>query len=102
MIMVDELRRWPNARHRCFLKGSCHLTTDGSIEELYEFAAGIDLRIEWFQPHSSVPHYDLSPAMRARAINCGAVEVSAREQARRRVAARLSVSNLPTPQRPPA
>ena len=88
MIMVDELRRWPHARHRCFHRGACHLTTDGPLEELHEFAERIGLRRRWFQEHPLAPHYDLSPARRVRAVTAGAVEVSAREQARRRVAAR--------------
>jgi hypothetical protein len=39
-----------------------------------------------------VPHYDLTPGKREAAIRAGAVFVPAREQARRRIAAR-EVSN---------
>ena len=102
MIMVDELRRWPHARHRCFRQGSSHLTTDGSIEELHAFAEKIGMHRDWFQEHPLASHYDLSPARRVRAVKAGAVEVSAREQARRRVAARLGASDRSTQQRPPA
>lgn len=84
-VMVDELRVWPHARHRCFMKGSAHLTTDGSIDELHAFAAKLGLKRSWFQPHWSAPHYDLSPAKHALALELGATFVSAREQARVRI-----------------
>lgn len=82
-IMVDELRVFPGARFP-FTSGSCHLTTDGPLEELHEFAARLGLRREWFQEHRLAPHYDLTIKLRARAIERGAIEVSAREQAKRR------------------
>jgi len=87
MIMVDELQRWPNAR-RPFHMGSCHLTTDGPIEELHEFAKRIGMKRKWFQEHRLAPHYDLVPARREHALKLGAVFVSAREQARSRQAKR--------------
>lgn len=83
MIMVDELQRWPTAL-RIFRDGACHLTTDGPIEELHAFAVKIGMHREWFQDHPIAPHYDLTPGRRARALLLGAVEVKAREQARRR------------------
>lgn len=85
--MVDEIQRWPNARAP-FHRGSCHLTTDGPIEELHAFAARIGVLREWFQEHWSAPHYDLTPNKRKEAIFAGAVEVSARDQARARIAKR--------------
>jgi hypothetical protein len=83
VIMVDELTQFPTSV-ACFKSGSCHLATDGPIEELHSFAKKIGLRREWFQEHRLAPHYDLTPRRRARALRAGAVEVSAREQARRR------------------
>lgn len=82
MIMVDELIVWPHAKHRCFKKGSCHLTTDGSLEELHEFAKKIGMRREWFQEHRLMPHYDLSPARREAALAAGATFVPWRTQIR--------------------
>lgn len=82
-IYVDELRAWPGARHP-FNNGSCHLTTDGALEELHAFAARIGMRRSWFQNHRLAPHYDLTPARREHALRLGAVFVSAREQAKRR------------------
>jgi hypothetical protein len=83
MIMVDELRVWSHARPP-FHRGSCHLTTDGDLEDLHEFAARLGLRRAWFQRHRLAPHYDLTPEGRELAVGAGAVEVSAREQVRRR------------------
>jgi len=82
--MVDELRVWPNARPP-FHRGSCHLTTDGDLDELHEFAASIGMKRAWFQDHVLAPHYDLTPQRRTKAILFGAVEVPAREQARQRI-----------------
>jgi len=86
-IMVDELQRWPT-RIRCFQAGSCHLTTDGPLEELHAFAEQLGLRRTWFQQHPLAPHYDLTVNKRARALELGAVFVSGREQARQRRARR--------------
>lgn len=80
MLMVDELQRWPT-RIACFRDGSCHLTTDGSIDELHAFAQRIGLKREWFQDHGLVPHYDLTPRMRERALQTGARFVPAKMQA---------------------
>ena len=87
--MVDELRVWPHAR-ACFRAGSCHLTTDAGLDELHAFAERIGMRREWFQDHPIAPHYDLTVRRRAHALRLGAIEVSGREQARRRRAAKGS------------
>lgn len=84
-VYVDELQRWPTKIRR-LRDGACHLTAD-TVEELHAFAASLGLRREWYQPLSS-PHYDLTPAKRQRAIELGAAFVPAKEQARRRLAAR--------------
>lgn len=85
-VRVDELKAWPT-RIRCFKGGSCHLSAD-RLDELHAFAARLGLRREWFQEHPLMPHYDLTPSKRVRAVALGAAEVSAREQAIARVAAR--------------
>lgn len=77
--MVDELIRYSSKRP--FHNGSCHMTTDGPIEELHVFADKIGLKRQWFQKHKIVDHYDLTPKMRAKAIAAGAVEVGWRDQA---------------------
>jgi hypothetical protein len=82
-IMVDEVRLWPTTI-RCFREGSAHLTTDGPVEELHAFAALLGLKRAWFQDRPTTPRYDLTPIRRAKAIQMGAVPVSAREQISRR------------------
>lgn len=86
--MVDELKVWPGPKPACFNAGSCHLTTDGPIEELHAFAAKLGMRRSWFQQHPSAPHYDLTASKREKALQLGAVFVGARVQALRRIAAR--------------
>ena len=80
--MVDEIRRWPG-QNGIFKNGSCHLTTDGPLHELHEFALRIGMRLSWFQDRR-VPHYDLVPRRRVDALKAGAVFVPAKEQARAR------------------
>jgi hypothetical protein len=90
--MVDHLAVYPNAKG-IFARGSAHLTVDGSTPEhmdaLHAFAASLGLKRAWFQPHATAPHYDLVPTRHAAALRKGAVLVPAREQARRRIEARL-------------
>jgi uncharacterized protein DUF4031 len=83
-VYVDELQVWPGPKPRCFAEGSCHLTAD-TTDELHAFARRLGLRRSWFQPHRVADHYDLTAGRRLRAIALGAVQRSAREQARLRV-----------------
>ncbi len=100
MVFVDELRSWPGVKKpRCFRRGSCHLTADTLIE-LELMARSLGLRREWFQSHPKHPHYDLTPERRVQAVQLGAVELSAKDQARRRRARfRRLTDLLPTPGR---
>ena len=79
-IYIDPLIAWPQkatsgARHFGNGKQSCHMATDGDIEELHLFAESIGLKRQWFQSHKRMSHYDLTPTRRARAVKAGAVEV---------------------------
>ncbi len=85
-VYVDELHQWPT-KIRCFKAGSCHLTAD-TVDELHAFALRLPLCREWFQPRSS-PHYDLTPTKRCRAIELGEMCVPGKEQAPRRIEARM-------------
>lgn len=49
----------------------CHLVAD-SLPELHEFAQRLGLRRSWFQTGSIYPHYDVTIAVRAKAIALGA------------------------------
>ena len=89
MVIVDEIILYPNARPP-FDKGSCHMSTDGDIEELHAFAARIGMRRSWFQDHPSMPHYDLTPKRREAAIRAGATFVSWRQLAQERRAKKMA------------
>jgi hypothetical protein len=90
MIYVDELRAcgapWAGGV-------ACHMLSDQSEEELLSFAAALGLSRHWLQTRS-LPHFDLSPAFRARALERGAIAVdwramvAAGRRLRRRLAAR--------------
>jgi len=62
------------ARHFGNGKRSCHMGTDGNLEELHRFAVSIGLQRWMFQADSSTPHYDLTPGKREQARRKGAVE----------------------------
>lgn len=81
-VHVDEVMRWAHARGR-FRAGSCHMTAD-SRAELHAFARAIGLPRSRFHATPKMPHYDLLPSERGRALEAGAVFVPWREQARRR------------------
>lgn len=65
--------------------------TADTEEELHAMARTIGLRREWFQSHSVVAHYDLTPSKRDLALAHGAVFVPAKEQARKRILARKAM-----------
>jgi hypothetical protein len=52
-----------------------HLLAD-SLDELHAFAARLGLPRRAFQDKTSGAHYDITPALRERAIRLGAVAIS--------------------------
>lgn len=60
----------------------CHLWSDSNdLEDLHKMALDIGLKRLWFQPDSShegtiyhLPHYDLVPSKRKKAIALGVIE----------------------------
>lgn len=55
---------------------SCHLFTDGEMEELHLFAQKIGLKRSWFHDKpGSVSHYDLTERSRRIAVAHGAVQL---------------------------
>lgn len=52
---------------------SCHMYAD-TLEELHRMAEAIGMKRAWFQDKERLPHYDLVPARRARAVELGAIE----------------------------
>ncbi len=84
MLYVDDLftaaRVKPAARR--FGNRWCHLSTDGPLEELHQFAATLGLSRAWFQPHATLSHYDLTPSKRMQAVGLGAREITTIERLR--------------------
>jgi hypothetical protein len=79
-VYVDELRVWKPG-HR----PTCHLTAD-TPAELRAFVKRAGVPAHFRHPRARVPHYDLPEMWRRVALEHGAIEVSARQQAERRIA----------------
>ena len=81
-IYVDQLfKAMPRtAQARQFGTRWCHLTCDGNLEELHQFAERLGLRRSYFQDHRLLPHYDLVPSKRAMAVQLGAIETTTEER----------------------
>ena len=76
-IYVDESREYKSA-HLPY-RDWCHMFAD-SLAELDAAAVELGLKPEWRQKAgTALVHYDLTPSKRARAIECGATEVTVRE-----------------------
>lgn len=77
MIVVDVLR----PRFVPWRGGvACRLLSDASLGELEDFASRLHLLRHWLKapPAARVHHYVLSPFLRARALELGAVDVDMR------------------------
>jgi hypothetical protein len=75
-ILVDSLIQY-GTRQWCHLASD--LTDQAGVDELNAFADRIGLKREWFQNRKFLPHYDLQPNLRRRAVQAGAIEVSGRD-----------------------
>jgi hypothetical protein len=93
MILVDELRTYPNGPRG--MRHWCHLTdSEDDVDRLHAFAARLGLKRAWFQAGSR-PHYDLTAGRRREALRLGAFFVLAKHQARDTLA-RRRMSGLAT------
>lgn len=81
-ILIDEPRWWFQGRKWC------HLVSDESYEELFEFADRIGIPRRGFQGD----HYDIPEEYRDRLIAAGAEQVESRELVRRLRGAGLRLS----------
>lgn len=72
MVYIDDAKV-PRHGHRW-----SHLTAD-SLEELHEFAAAIGIATRAFHVGARHPHYDVTESQRRRAIQYGALAVTARD-----------------------
>jgi hypothetical protein len=86
-VSVDELKTYTHMKPaaRRFGNQWSHLMVDRDdpLEELHRFALAIGLKRSWFQEHVTVPHYDVTASMRAKAIAAGAEELTDMQQVRR-------------------
>jgi len=55
------------------------MVSDSSLEKLRDFTGRLGLRREQFQEHGRLPHYDLRPETREKALSFGAGAVSSKE-----------------------
>jgi Protein of unknown function (DUF4031) len=69
-VLVDELREYPHVSLP--FRRWCHMVSDESFDELHAFAERLGIARRRFQGD----HYDLHPALRARAVLLGAHEVT--------------------------
>jgi hypothetical protein len=79
-IYVDPLRVYREDR-ACGMP-TCHLATDGALDELHAFAASIGVPRMAFHARAKHPHYDLREPHRDEAVAAGAVEVSSKDLVR--------------------
>lgn len=79
VVFVDPLQRFPGAAP-IFRDGSAHLhTLPGHEDLLHAFAVGgLRLRRDWYLTRPA-PHYDLTKAKHARALDLGAVQIDRRQ-----------------------
>lgn len=78
----------------------CHLVAD-SLDELHAFALAVGLRKAWFQARASYPHYDVTTALRDRALSMGALPAGKTQMlaSARRLKTELAASSRPGPVR---
>jgi len=80
-VYVDDLTQVVGSlspRLRKMGRSWCHMATDDNYDELHAMAERVGLKRSYFQHRHSIPHYDLTPKMRERAVLLGAVSVSGR------------------------
>jgi len=80
-VFVDSLRVH-DPRRACG-HPTCHLATDGGLDELHAFAHAIGVPRFAFHAGAKFPHYDLREQHRALAVARGAIEVSSKDLLRR-------------------
>jgi hypothetical protein len=76
-VYVDEIRHYPQARWT--RKHWCHLITDGAMDELHAFADALGVERRRLHAHRTLPHYDLTPELRERAVALGARPIDRRQ-----------------------
>jgi hypothetical protein len=96
MIYIDALERRENVAYAGPI--NCHMISDQDRDELREFAALIGMPQHWLR-YLVLPHFDLSPNWRRRALAKGAIDC-ARDPARFKAAiSRYCATNPHIPER---
>ncbi len=103
MIVVDDIVEYPAkmttdkglpGRHWCHMISTLP-DLDAAEIELREMAVRIGMGAHWIQhPGRPTIHYDLTPVLRDRAVQTGAIEVNAYEFARARLSGQAAVDAL--------
>lgn len=92
-VYVDEIQEYPYTNLKC--KQWCHMFAD-TDDELHTMATKIGLQRSWHQNKPGFSHYDLVPSKRAKAIQCGAKQLTSREMVEKARKAREKVQEPPT------
>lgn len=78
-VYVDDMK----AKYRGMIM--CHMTSDNS-SELHAMAEAIGVQLKWVQnPGTINEHFDICLSKRSLAVAEGAIEVTGREDAKRRL-----------------
>ncbi len=83
---VDPIRDWrPEgwSAPKWIPRETCHLATDGTLDDLHAFAESIAVPRFAFHAGATRPHYDLRDDGRERAVLAGALEVTSKALVRR-------------------
>ena len=85
MIYVDQITEYPlsmikGAQTRRNGRRWSHMFADDEAE-LHDMARRIGLQRGWY-PDSKIPHYDITPSKRERALAAGAVSITTKEYLR--------------------
>lgn len=91
-IFVDQAM-WKKPKGR---KTYAHMATDGSLEQLHQFALRIGVKRHFFHAGDK-PHYDINEQQRITAIVCGAVEVTSKQLVRLFYKSQTTVVNAHDP-----
>ena len=83
-ILLDEFFNGERGPRRFRNRRCGHLTSDTSLDELFEFAAELRLKREWVQAKSIV-HYDLTDPEYEFAVKLGVELVTSRELVQRAI-----------------
>lgn len=83
-ILLDAFFNGERGPRRFWQRRCGHLTSDASLNELFDFARDLGLKREWLQV-KSILHYDLTSPEYERALALGAQLVSSRELVRRAI-----------------